>query len=60
MSYDLIISGATVATASDVTDMDIGIRDGRIATLGKDLGAAARTIDASGLLAFLFCSELVE
>jgi dihydropyrimidinase len=51
MSYDLIIAGATVATASDITDMDIGIRNGRIVTLGKDLGTATRTIDATGLLA---------
>ncbi len=51
MNYDLIIAGAEVATAADVTRMDIGIRSGRVATLGLDLGTAARTIDAAGLLA---------
>lgn len=51
MTYDLIIKGAEVATAADVTLMDIGIRDGRIATLGLDLGDAADVIDATGLLA---------
>ncbi|KQT64459.1 MULTISPECIES: dihydropyrimidinase [unclassified Aureimonas] len=47
--YDLVIAGGTVATASDVFSADVAIRDGRIAALGHDLGAAARTIDASGL-----------
>ncbi|MEM9781899.1 MAG: dihydropyrimidinase [Pseudomonadota bacterium] len=51
MSYDLVIRGAEVATAADVTRADIGIRDGRIATLGLDLGDAAETIDATGLYA---------
>jgi dihydropyrimidinase len=51
MTYDLIIKGADVATAADVTRMDIGVKDGRIATLGRDLGEAAETIDATGLLA---------
>ena len=51
MSYDLIIKGAEVATAADVTRADIGIRDGKIATLGIDLGDAPETIDATGLYA---------
>ena len=40
MTYDLIIKGAEVATAADVTRADIGIRDGKVATLGLDLGEA--------------------
>ena len=51
MTHDLIIEGAEVATASDVFRADIGIRDGRIATLGRDLGAARERIDATGLYA---------
>ena len=50
MSYDLIIAGGTIATAADTFSCDIGIRDGRIAALGHDLGAANRRIDASGKL----------
>ena len=50
MSLDLIISGGTVATSSDVFSCDIGVRDGRIVALGHDLGTATRTIDATGRL----------
>ncbi|TGN68176.1 dihydropyrimidinase [Paracoccus liaowanqingii] len=50
MTFDLIIHGGTVATASDTFRSDIGIRDGRIASLGLDLGTAARMIDATGRL----------
>ena len=57
MIHDLIITGATVATASDVTRMDIGIRDGLITTLGTNLGTAERTIDATGLLALPGCID---
>lgn len=49
--HDTIITGARVVTAADVMECDIGIRDGRIVTLGTDLGAAAETIDARGLIA---------
>lgn len=48
--FDTIISGGTVATASDTFDADIAIKDGRIAALGFDLGEADKTIDASGML----------
>ncbi len=48
--FDLIISNGTVATASDTFACDIGIRDGRIATLGTDLGTADDMIDATGRL----------
>ncbi|WP_371156298.1 dihydropyrimidinase [Jannaschia sp. 2305UL9-9] len=48
--FDTIIAGGTIATSSDTFRADIGIRDGRIAALGLDLGDAAETIDASGLL----------
>jgi dihydropyrimidinase len=48
--YDLVIRGGTVATAADTIACDVGIKDGVVATLGKDLGPAAREIDASGRL----------
>src|SRR5215471_15184715 len=48
--YDLVIRNGTVATAADTILCDIGITDGVIATLGKDLAAGAREIDASGRL----------
>jgi dihydropyrimidinase len=51
MTHDLIIRGARVVTAADVVVMDIGIRGGKIATLGHDLGDAGRVIEAAGLIA---------
>ncbi|WP_407180936.1 dihydropyrimidinase [Bradyrhizobium sp. STM 3562] len=50
MTFDTIIRGGTVATASDTFACDVGIRDGRIAALGRDLGDAKEIIDASGRL----------
>ncbi len=46
--YDLVIRGGTVATAADTTLCDLGIKDGAVAALGKNLGSAIREIDASG------------
>lgn len=48
--FDLILRGGTCATASDTFDADIGVRDGRIAAIGTDLGTAVRTIDCTGKL----------
>ncbi|MDP3321618.1 MAG: dihydropyrimidinase, partial [Bosea sp. (in: a-proteobacteria)] len=50
MSYDLVIAGGTVATASDTFSCDIGVRDGTIVAMGHDLGPATETIDATGHL----------
>ena len=50
MSFDLVIRGGTVATASDVFRADVGVRDGRIVQLGEGLGDGAETIDAAGRL----------
>ncbi|MEM7503537.1 MAG: hypothetical protein AAF417_15910 [Pseudomonadota bacterium] len=49
-SFDLTIENGTVANSGDTFQADIGIRDGRIAALGKQLGAAKKTLDASGKL----------
>ncbi len=48
--YDLVIRNGTVATAADIVSCDVGVRDGVIATLGRNLGPGAREIDASGRL----------
>ncbi|WP_062224236.1 dihydropyrimidinase [Aureimonas sp. D3] len=46
--FDLVIRGGTVATASDVFQADIGIREGRIVQIGEALGLGAEEIDATG------------
>ncbi|MGY6633040.1 MAG: dihydropyrimidinase [Alkalilacustris sp.] len=48
--HDLVIHGARVVTGDSVAEMDIGVRDGRIATLGVGL-EGARIEDAGGLIA---------
>jgi dihydropyrimidinase len=49
-SYDLVVKGGAVATASDVFRADVGVRDGVIVALGADLGPADETIDATDRL----------
>ncbi|MCZ6628458.1 MAG: dihydropyrimidinase [SAR324 cluster bacterium] len=46
--FDLVIRKGKVATASDVMDCDVGVREGRIAALGAGLGKGAQEIDAAG------------
>src|SRR5262245_31872265 len=48
--FDTIVRGGRVVTASDTVACDLGIRDGKIAALGDDLGAAEAVIDARGKL----------
>lgn len=48
--FDTIIRGGTIATAADVYAADVGIKDGTIAAIGRDLGDAGEVIDASGRL----------
>ena len=50
MTLDLAIRGGTVATASDTTRCDVGIKDGRIVQLAETIAGAAREIDATGML----------
>ena len=47
-TFDTIIRGGRISTASDTFHCDIGIRHGRIAALGEDLGEAERVIDVQG------------
>lgn len=46
--YDLKICGGTVANSADTFQADLGIRDGQIVAIGKQLGDADRSIDAAG------------
>src|SRR3954467_14732399 len=50
MAFDTIIQGGTIATASDTFACDIGIKDGRVAALGTELGAAREIVDATAML----------
>lgn len=50
-TYDLIVKNADIATSGDRYQADIGIRDGRIVAIAKDLsGEAGEVIDALGRL----------
>jgi dihydropyrimidinase len=48
--FDLAVRGGTVVTAADVVRCDIGIKDGRIATLADRVSDAREIIDAGDLL----------
>jgi dihydropyrimidinase len=45
MSYDLVVRGGTVVTATDVFPADVGVRGGRIAALGDGLPPAREDVD---------------
>jgi dihydropyrimidinase len=49
-TFDLIIKGGTVATASDTFKADVGILGGRVAVLGDNIGTAKQVIDATDRL----------
>src|SRR5437868_13407735 len=51
MAYDLIIRGGRVVDGSGLPSYvaDIGVKDGKIAEVGRLKDGAARTIDAAGL-----------
>lgn len=50
--YDLVVRGGTVAdgTGGALVDADVGVKDGRIAAVGKSLKAGSEEIDARGLV----------
>ncbi len=49
-TYDLIVKDGTVWTTGGPADVDVAVRDGRIAAIGDlDSGAAGQVIDAAGL-----------
>ena len=47
--FDTIIRNGSIATASDVFDSDIGIKDGIITALSNNLSDADEIIDAKGM-----------
>lgn len=49
-TYDLVIRGGRIATASDVFDADVGIIGESIAAIGRALARGRRELDASGKL----------
>jgi dihydropyrimidinase len=48
--FDLLVKGGTIGTAVDVFEADLGVRGGRIAAIGMELGKGRREIDARGRL----------
>ena len=50
MAYDLLIKNGLIVDGSGMPAFrgDVGIKDGKIAEIGKLSGAASRTIDAEG------------
>ena len=48
--FDLVIRGGTIGTASAVFDADIGVKDGAIAAIGKNLPKGRAELDAKGRL----------
>ncbi len=50
MTFDLVITGGSVATAADTFQCDVAIKDGIVVALGHALGTARETIDATGRL----------
>lgn len=46
--FDLVIRNARCATAADIFEADIGVRDGVITALGKGLAAGTEELDAAG------------
>lgn len=52
-TFDMIVKGGNVVTASDTFEADIGIKDGKILEMGLELGTDAEEIvDASGKYVF--------
>src|SRR5439155_1584504 len=52
MEYDLLIRGGRVVDGSGLPayQADVGLRDGRVAAIGRVRGGAARTLDGGGLV----------
>jgi dihydropyrimidinase len=46
--YDLVLRGGTLASAAEVFEADLGIRDGVIAAIGRGLRRGREEIDAHG------------
>ena len=62
MSYDLKITGGTIIDGTGKPGFvgDLGIKDGRVVTMGKAEGPATATIDAKGKVARVWRSVKVD
>jgi dihydropyrimidinase len=49
-AFDCVVRGGRVGTASDEFDADVGIKDGTIVALGRNLAPGTNDIDARGRL----------
>ncbi|WP_343582984.1 dihydropyrimidinase [Herbaspirillum sp.] len=49
-AFDVVIRNGTVATAADIMQCDVGIKDGKVAMLGRSLAPGKKEIDATGKL----------
>jgi dihydroorotase len=49
MTYDLLLQNGILVLPWGLVEADIGVRGGRIAAIGQNLGAAARNFDAANL-----------
>ncbi|BBK31833.1 dihydropyrimidinase [Stella humosa] len=49
-AFDLVVRNGRVATAADLFEADIGVKDGVIVALGRGLPKGTRDIDAAGRL----------
>lgn len=47
--FDLVIRNGRIATAADITECDLAIKDGRIVAMGENIGPGRKEIDARGL-----------
>ncbi|MGR3343880.1 MAG: dihydropyrimidinase, partial [Paracoccaceae bacterium] len=47
--FDLALRGGTIVTASDKFRADVGVKDGKIGEISKNVAGASREIDVSGL-----------
>ncbi len=50
MTYDLVIRGGTIVTASDRFVADLGVRAGRIVAIAESLSHGEQEVDAGGCL----------
>lgn len=50
MSYDLIIKNGLVILENGEVETDVAVKDGKIASIGTNLGEAKEVIDAKGLV----------
>jgi dihydroorotase len=50
MSYDLVVRGGLVVSHTSSVRVDIGIRHGRVVTIGEHLGDGEAEVDATGLV----------